>query len=424
MPAPTPRSRYTLLIPTYNRSTHLRSLLGYLAARRFGNPIRVLDSSENEALSANRESVERSGLDIRHQIYDSSTDPYAKFALGADSVDTPYCSFCADDDIPFTDNWPRLLDFLDANPAFVAAHGLYINVKPDDPFHISYMVYDGPSIEGDDGLRRLDKQMGAYQAVFYAIYRTEVLRTALQGAQRMTTLLAQELLASSLTMVHGNVHRMPEPYLARNTKPSIATGGWHPHQMLATEPAALFRQYTAYRDILLEHLVADARCRATYAPEQMQRIVDLAHLKYLAPMLSRPIMDYLIEQSMRPDMMSRQIIEGVWRTFVPPDDRGADGWRRRLAQMRALVFEPNYASESFEYVRRLTRLYRTLRFGEKFVISPGSLFDRMTVERSTRDGRARRYAISPTLVSQDFANGGHVTASQLRNMIGHFDDYV
>jgi hypothetical protein len=170
--------------------------------------------------------------------------------------------------------------------------------------------------------------------------------------------------------------------------------------------------------------VADARCRATYAPEQMQRIVDLAHLKYLAPMLSRPIMDYLIEQSMRPDMMSRQIIEGVWRTFVPPDDRGADGWRRRLAQMRALVFEPNYASESFEYVRRLTRLYRTLRFGEKFVISPGSLFDRMTVERSTRDGRARRYAISPTLVSQDFANGGHVTASQLRNMIGHFDDYV
>ena len=105
-------------------------------------------------------------------------------------------------------------------------------------------------------------------------------------------------------MVRGNVHRMPELYLARNTKPSIATGGWHPHQILATEPAALFRQYTAYREILLEHLAADACCRATYAPEQMQRIVDLAHLEYLAPMLSRPIMDYLIEQSMRSDMTS------------------------------------------------------------------------------------------------------------------------
>ena len=29
------RTRYTLLIPTYNRSDHLRRLLGYLAARRF-----------------------------------------------------------------------------------------------------------------------------------------------------------------------------------------------------------------------------------------------------------------------------------------------------------------------------------------------------------------------------------------------------
>ncbi len=217
---------------------------------------------------------------------------------------------------------------------------------------------------------------------------------------------------------------MPEPYLARNTKPSIATGGWHPHQILATEPAALFRQYTAYRDILLEHLAADARCRATYAPEQMQRIVDLAHLKYLAPMLSRPIMDYLIEQSMRPDMTSRQIIEGVWRTFVPPDDRGADGWRRRLAQMRALMFEPNYASEILRVRPSSHRTVPHPQIGEKFVISPGSLFDRMTVERSTREGRVRRYAISPTLVSQDFADGGHVTASQLRNMIGHFDDYV
>src|SRR5262245_41702622 len=180
MPAPSPNSRYTLLIPTYNRSTHLRSLLGYLAARRFESPIRVLDSSEGEALSTNRDSVARSGLDIRHQIYDTSTDPYAKFALGVESVETPYCSFCADDDIPFTDAWPRLLDFLDANSAFVAAHGLYINVKPDDPFHVSYVVYDGPSIEGADGLQRLVKQMGAYQAVFYAIYRTDVLSAALQ----------------------------------------------------------------------------------------------------------------------------------------------------------------------------------------------------------------------------------------------------
>jgi glycosyltransferase domain-containing protein len=424
MPAPSPHPRYTLLIPTYNRSSHLRSLLGYLAARRFESPIRVLDSSERAALSANRESVERSGLDIRHQIYDSSTDPYAKFALGAESVDTPYCSFCADDDIPLTDSWPQLLDFLDAHPSFVAAHGLYINVKPDDPFHISYVVYDGPSIEGGDGLQRLVKQMGAYQAVFYAIYRADVLRTALQAAQSMGTLLAQELLASSLTMVRGNVHRTPELYLARNTKPSIATEGWHPHQMLATEPAALFRQYMSYREILLEHLAADACCQTTYAPEQMQRTVDLTHLEYLAPMLSRPIMDYLIEQSMRSGTPSRRIIEGLWKTFVPPDDHGAIGWRQHLTEMRALL-DSSRASKVIRYRRRLAALYYALRFQEKKLAIPlGSLLDRMTVNATTRDGRHRQYVISRTLVSQDFAQGKRITPADLRSMIGHFDDYV
>ena len=49
-----PGSRYTLLIPTFNRSAHLRNLLGYLAARRFEYPVRVLDSSSGDALSQNR----------------------------------------------------------------------------------------------------------------------------------------------------------------------------------------------------------------------------------------------------------------------------------------------------------------------------------------------------------------------------------
>jgi glycosyltransferase domain-containing protein len=424
MPAQSSRSRYTLLIPTFNRSSHLGSLLGYLAARRFEYPIRVLDSSEKEALSANRDSIERSGLDILHQVFDSATDPYAKFALGAESVDTPYCSFCADDDIPFTDSWPRLLDFLDADSSFVAAHGLYINVKPDDPFHISYVVYDGPSIEGADGLQRLVKQMGRYQAVFYAIYRTDVLRVALQAAQRMSTLLGQELLASALTMLRGNVHRASELYLARNTKPSIATEGWHPHQMLAKEPLALFRQYMSYREVLLEHLAADAGCRAAYAPEQMQGVVDLAHLEYLAPMLSRPIMDYLIERSMRSDTQPRQIIEGLWKTFVPPDDRGAAGWRQHLSEVRALL-DSSRRPGILKYRRRLAALYYALRFQEKKLAIPlGSLLDRMTINAPTRDGRYRQYVISRTLVSQDFAQGKRINPADLRRMISHFGDYV
>jgi len=50
--------------------------------------------------------------------------------------------------------------------------------------------------------------------------------------------------------------------------------------------------------------------------------------------------------------------------------------------------------------------------------------DTMTVKRRTRDGRSRRYVLSRSLFEQRFADGGQVTASHLRSIIGHLDEYV
>src|SRR5262245_29797980 len=110
------RSRYTLLIPTFNRPAHLRSLLGYLSARRLEYPIRVLDSSSGEALSRNRETVSRTALDVVHDIYDAAIPVHKKIGLGVASVESTYCSLCADDDVLFTDELNALLDILDADP--------------------------------------------------------------------------------------------------------------------------------------------------------------------------------------------------------------------------------------------------------------------------------------------------------------------
>ena len=85
------RSRYTLLIPTYNRPDHLRRLLGYLAARRFEFPIRVLDSSSGDSLSENRETVKGRELDIAHEVYDPAIPIHKKVELGVASVESTYC---------------------------------------------------------------------------------------------------------------------------------------------------------------------------------------------------------------------------------------------------------------------------------------------------------------------------------------------
>jgi hypothetical protein len=85
---------------------------------------------------------------------------------------------------------------------------------------------------------------------------------------------------------------------------------------------------------------------------------------------------------------------------------------------------PSHASRVLGNFRRLASVYAELKFREKFDVTSNYSFDTMTVKRTTRDGGARRYLISQSFLDQEFADGGQVTASHLRNIIRHLDDYV
>ena len=410
-----PRRRYTLLIPTYNRPAYLRSLLGYLAARRFEYPIRVLDSSFAEALAQNREAIRQAGLDVSHQVYDAATAVVVKLADGTQSVETPYCSLCADDDILFTNHLDQLLDQLDANPHLVAAHGYYINFKRGDVFDISDIFYWASSIEADDPLKRIVAQMGNYQAIFYAISRTSVLQSVLPQLARVQSPLAQELLASSLTLIAGGVCRLPNFFMARNTGPSIATEGWHPHQFLATKPDSLFREYEAYRAVVIEHLLADTQCRAIYSPEQLEQILDLVHLKYLPPMISPPVIDYILSELLRPGHEPGDIMRGVRDNFTNRYPAAARGYLRRA------LSQPRY---ELKRISHEVRLFSGLRLRENLRVSVNRELDKMYIDRVARDNCRRRYGLFPEFLMRQLPGGQRVTASDIRSIVQQLDDYV
>jgi hypothetical protein len=48
--------------------------------------------------------------------------------------------------------------------------------------------------------------------------------------------------------------------------------------------------------------------------------------------------------------------------------------------------------------------------------------NRMTVKHRSPDDRPRRYVLSRALLRQEFGDGVQVTASHIRNIIGHLDD--
>jgi hypothetical protein len=148
------------------------------------------------------------------------------------------------------------------------------------------------------------------------------------------------------------------------------------------------------------------------------------HLKYLAPMLSPAVMAYLIQQSLLPNVTPRQTIDGIWNAFASPYARQPGGLKDHVAQVMAFISRPRYASGVLRRLRRIVGLYRELRFRAKFDVSLNPSLDGMTIKRGTRDRGSRRYLVSPAFLDQKFADGGQVTASHLRNIVAHLDDYV
>jgi hypothetical protein len=140
-------------------------------------------------------------------------------------------------------------------------------------------------------------------------------------------------------------------------------------------------------------------------------------------MISSGVMNYLIQQSRLPNTTSRQIIDGIWNTFVPPYARQAGGLKHHLTQAIALL-RPSNASSAFKHFRRLAGIYSELKFQEKSDVSVNSAFDTITVTRKSREGQSRRYIMSGSLLDQQFADGRQVNASHLRNIVSHLDDYV
>jgi glycosyltransferase domain-containing protein len=389
-------------------------LLGYLAARRFQYPIRVLDSSAIEVLSQNREMISQSSLDVTHHAYETTITGGVKIAHGTEAVDTPYCSLCADDDLLFTSHLDHLLDLLDAHPTLAAAHGYYINFKPGDVFDISDIFYWAASLEAEDPLKRIVQQMSNYQAIFYAIHRTSILQSVLSQLGRVRSALASELLSSSLTLIAGGVRRIPHFYMARNTSPSIPTEGWHPHQFLVTGPDYLFREYAVYKAVVVEHLLADEQCRATYSPEQLEQILDLVHLKYLTPMISAPLLDYIIGDLLRPGHQPGEIMIGVRDNFTNESTAHTGGFLRRA------LSRPRYA---LKLIPHAVRLLSGLRLRESLSVSVNRGLDRIYIDRVARGNCRRRYALFPAVL-RELPGGRRATTSDIRSIVEQLDDYV
>lgn len=288
---------FTLVIPTYNRPHLLAALLTYLERENPDCHVLVLDSSRPELLATNRARVAASNLDTEFSEF-PSLDPAEKWRQGINQVRTAFCALCADDDVVILETLQQCLDVLRNNPAAAAVqgHSFTFLPRPDGDIELNNVVYFTPTIDDPSPLERLKRLFQRYQAPSYSVFRTPTIQAAFNTLQPVTEILARELLWSALTVIEGQLIRLPNFSYGRSMGPSATYEHWHPLEWLCKDPDGLYSAYLRYRKMLTA-AVANRPGNA-YQIEEIHRVLDLIHLRYLANHAPDSVLQFIIEQQM------------------------------------------------------------------------------------------------------------------------------
>lgn len=303
---------YTLIVPTYHRPKEFSALLKYLDDQQVGFKILVLDSSRPDVASENEKAIRQVALNIELLSFPPEMPPFEKFWKGVQHVKTPFCSLCADDDVLVTKSVDPIVDFLNKNPDYVAAHGLYFSFMAQDRITISDLVYTQDVLMGDDPISRLQNLFQSYEAITYAIYRTPVLDSIFSRLQSLNSLLGRELLGGALTAAMGKVKRLPVVYCGRSMAASHFYESWHPVEMLMTSPDALYQEYAEYRKILVDTLSSASE---SHSEADFYKLVDIIHFSYMSEFLAPNILSYLTQQVLDKRTLA-EIMAGLWPHII------------------------------------------------------------------------------------------------------------
>ena len=272
---------YTMLIPTFNRAECLRRQMGYLAAKTVQFPIIVLDSSEPDVQVLNRKACEDSALNVSYRSYSKDVEFKEKVYDGLRSVVTPYASLCTDDDIICFESLMDSVHVLRQDNSCVASHGCYVSIqrKSDNQYCIRFEY--GSSLEHTGVIERITMLMLDYEPVFYAVFRTAILRDIFQYVLRVQSYMFQELFLAIAPLGNGKIKRLSSVYCVRSQLHGPAEGNiarWHPNNWLAENPKEMFSVYGEYKTVLLNYL--GSVCEMVKNDSYYERVLDLVHSIY------------------------------------------------------------------------------------------------------------------------------------------------
>lgn len=352
----------TILILTRNRPAHCAAMVNFLKRQSVTYRIVVADSSDAELADKLRTSCP-AGTDIR--TFDPKIPFVDKVIAAAEAADTPFVALIPDDDVTFVHALQQCADYLAANPDSVAAHGYVLDFGiHDKAFDIVRVRWFTPTIGEEDPLERLYHLMRRYQPFFWAVFRKDVLLTALRHTPKTNMIFLQEMTFMATVALLGKVARLPCIFSLRGMEESLTPlSQTHPFFALLDDTDVFFRSYGQYRDSLAEFIERNIR-PISCEPAKLRHTLNLIHAISFGPALDLGMTNYTVQQLLgapHPPIKMPPQWTG-WRERQSGDIVGKPGSNGRRYVWRRDVLEAEPRDEIVIAADERARIERALEF--------------------------------------------------------------
>jgi glycosyltransferase domain-containing protein len=338
----------TVVIPTNNRPLHCAALLRFFKGCGLQHAILVIDSSDQNKAEAVRAAC--TGI-AEYRWFDPNVN---KLLRVRDAIDTPFVAMVPDDDITFPHGIDAALDYLARNPDYVVAHGYTLRFglheNDVDIYSVPSFV---PSVNQDDPLERLFRLVRRYQTFYWAVFRSEVLISALQLAARFEHPFFNEIMFMNVAVLQGKVARLPLIYAMRGMEESHTPLTMiHPLFAVVHDAERFFSDYLTYRNALADFIktrrlaAEDRQYRDPVSgrpDSRLEQLIDVVYGTWFARDANLGVLNHAAELLLG---MQMPLLRGepAWPGWRPLGDgdlvRHGPGERRYIWRRAVLEAEP------------------------------------------------------------------------------------
>lgn len=311
-----PDDSLTIVIPTKSRQAQLETLLRYFQASGTKYKILVLYSGLPHKDLA--ESYAK--LNISVMVFEPDITLHKKLKAGLDTVKTPLVAMCPDDDLILLEGIKKSGGYLIQNPEYSACHGYYsLFSELNNIVNLFSIHWFAPSIDSDNPLERFSHLFRRYQAICWAVFKTEIMQEVCAAFFENITLVWQEYIWSSIPIIKGKVKRLPMIYCLRRIDSFELDG--HPTFAMLESPSKFFSEYVLYRE-KIGNLVAPV---VPISKTDLARALDLSYATHLATHIKPSMFNFFTDQVISNPMTSIYNSQTA-NAISPPLPDTSQGW--------------------------------------------------------------------------------------------------